>query len=265
MNRPVNPYPENTPPDTFVGASDAQEKTTIQSLPIPTPSHARQYRAIGLIEAKYERSEDLLTKGTLITSSQSRVDAVVLGRLISLLKKHIEIGKKHLWVVYPRTKQENDDLHVQIVGIWEPETLKKQELPAIQSDLEENSDYLRAGYFSIRGEVVFSCQQTEVVIVKIKQSPKKEGERPKFFKIKLKGRLPDKPVSHFWDLGVQLVDTVLVLREGTDLGAVPKKKRTITPKFGSRKPEYKPTNMQKQPPSPLANKPLLKPKPNPPM
>ncbi len=259
----MNPPLENTPPNSVFATSDVQEKAEIQHLPIPSPSHARQYRAIGLIEARYERSEDFLIKGTLITASQNKIDSVVLGRLISLLKKHIEMEKQHLWVVYPRTKQENDDLHVQIVGIWEPETLKKGNHKAIEGDVEEDSDYLSPGYFSIRGEVVFSCQQTEMVIVKIRQSAKKEGEKPKFFKIKLKGRLPDKPVSHFWDLKVQLVDTVLVLREATDLGAVPKTKRTLNPnEFGNKKSEYK--NITPHP-SDGIGKPILKPKPQQPI
>lgn len=101
---------------------------------------------------------------------------------------------------------------------------QKDQLPLIEPSLAENTDCLKPGYFSIRGEVVFANQETETVIVKIKQSAKKEGERPKFFKVKLKGKLPDKPVSHFWDLEVQLDGTILAIREATDLGAVPKKK-----------------------------------------
>ena len=238
MTPPVNPSSDSSPssqetkshPVTKTLPTPSIEKENIQYLPIPGPSHARQYRAIGLVEGQYKRSEDQLTKGTLVTSNNSEIDSVVLGRLISLLKKHVDIEKQHLWVVYPRTKQENNDLHVQIVGVWEPETLKKEQLPIIEPGLVENSDFLQPGYFSIRGEVVFACQETETVIVKIKQSSKKEGERPKFFKVKLKGKLPDKPVSHFWDLQVQLSDTVLVLREATDLGAVPKKKKPFSGK-----------------------------------
>ncbi len=242
MNRPVNPSSDNPPvQETKIShlttvPYDLHQKVEIQYLPIPGPSHARQYRAIGLVEAQYKRSEEQLTKGTLVTSSNSEIDSVILGRLISLLKKHLDLEKQHLWVVYPRTKQENDDLHVQIVGVWEPQTLKKEQLPIIEPSLVENSDYLEPGYFSIRGEVVFANQETETVIVKIKQSAKKEGERPKFFKVKLRGKLPDKPVSHFWDLEVQLEETVLVIREATDLGSVPKKKRPFSPKPGVRRP-----------------------------
>lgn len=131
MNRPVNPSSDqSSTKDTTISHLntehyEAQEKGAIQYLPIPGPSNARQYRAIGLVHAQYQRSEDQLTKGTLLTSTNSEIDSVVLGRVISLLKKHIDIEKQHLWVVYPRTKQENDELHVQIVGVWEPETLKK--------------------------------------------------------------------------------------------------------------------------------------------
>jgi len=276
MNRPVNPSSENNPPqETKVSPLNtlfdkAPSQVDIQYLPIPGPSHARQYRAIGLIEGKYERSEEQLTKGTLIAATESKVDAVVLGRLISLLKKHIDTEKQHLWVVYPRTKQDNNDLHVQIVGIWEPQTLKKEQLPIIEPVLAENSDYLKPGYFSIRGEVVFSAQETETVIVKIKQSPKKEGERPKFFKLKLKGKLPDKPVSHFWDLEVQLLGTVLVLKEATDLGAVPKKKRVFNQKPGSKKPfqktpesNFKGDASSAKPSQGISSRPTIKPRPKP--
>jgi len=196
MNRFTNPPSENPPSQqemSFSGVSElssnvqdnAQESEVQEHKPIPIPSHARQYRAIGLIEAKYERSEEQLTKGTLITSTDKNIDAVVLGRLISLFKKRIDLEKQHLWVVYPRTNQDSEDLHVQIVGIWEPQTFKKDAQINNESDLTENEDHLKPGYFSIRGEVVFASQETETIIVKIRQSAKKDEERPKFFKIKI--------------------------------------------------------------------------------
>ncbi|NJL53120.1 MAG: hypothetical protein HC930_14695, partial [Hydrococcus sp. SU_1_0] len=33
--------------------------------PIPPPSHPRQYRAIGLIQAKYQQSADQMTQGNI--------------------------------------------------------------------------------------------------------------------------------------------------------------------------------------------------------
>jgi hypothetical protein len=109
MNRFTNPPSENPPSQqemSFSGVSElssnvqdnAQESEVQEHKPIPIPSHARQYRAIGLIKAKYERSEEQLTKGTLITSTDKNIDAVVLGRLISLFKKRIDLEKLEEYV-----------------------------------------------------------------------------------------------------------------------------------------------------------------------
>jgi hypothetical protein len=198
--------------------------------PIPPPSNPRQYRAIGLVEGQYLPSQEQLTRGVLVTSEGTVIDSVLLGRVISLVKNHLELDKPHLWVVYPRTRQENDALHVQIVGVWEPETLS-QEQQAQDSDATLASQAIpqaQNGYFSIRGEVIFYSQEKETVVIKIRQSAKKESDQPKFFKLKLKGVLPDRPLNHFWDLQVQLQGDSLVIQEGSDCGALPKKRR---PKF----------------------------------
>ena len=191
-----------------------------RQLPIPAPSHPRQYRAIGLIQAKYKLTADQLTQGTLTTSDGTEIEAVLLGRIISLVKNHLDLANNHLWVVYPRTKPKTDHLHVQIVGVWEPETLNKTE-----NIVEPSTEEVEDGYFSIRGEVVYYSQEKEIIVVKIKQFPRKEGDKPKFFKLTLKGTLPDKPLHHFWDLKVRLVGETLTVEEGTDLGALPVKKR----------------------------------------
>ncbi|MEM9771958.1 MAG: hypothetical protein AAF889_10260 [Cyanobacteria bacterium P01_D01_bin.73] len=91
--------------------------------PIPPPSETLQYRAIGLVRGRYVPDVDQFTKGHMVTSDGTTVNTVLLGRVMSLLKKHVDLNVDHLWVVYPRTRAEN--LHMQIVGIWEPETLSK--------------------------------------------------------------------------------------------------------------------------------------------
>ena len=50
-------------------ATKAQDRTQ----PIPPPSHPRQYRAIGLIKARYEKSEEQLTQGYLITANGTKL------------------------------------------------------------------------------------------------------------------------------------------------------------------------------------------------
>ncbi len=93
--------------------------------PIPPASEPMQYRAIGLVHGKYIASEEQFTRGQMITDEGLTLDAVLLGRVMSLVKKHLDLEQSHLWVVYPRTRNNDDQLHVQIVGVWEPENLNK--------------------------------------------------------------------------------------------------------------------------------------------
>lgn len=200
--------------------------TPARQEPIPPPSHPKQYRAIGLVEGKYQPSQDKMTTGRLVASDGSEIEAVLLGKMISLIKNHVNLNENHLWVVYPRSLPKTDRLHLQIVGVWEPQTLSQGDSlseKAIASE-EESTNRIQNGYFSIRGEVVFASYERETAIVKIKQSPKNESDRIKFFKLKLKGTLPNKPVNHFWDLQVQLQGDTLVIKQGTDLGELFKKK-----------------------------------------
>ncbi|MCC0179047.1 hypothetical protein I4641_18930 [Waterburya agarophytonicola K14] len=190
--------------------------------PIPPPSHPKQYRAIGLIKARYQQSDDRMTQGTLITTDGAEIEAVLLGRIISLIKNHLDLEQEHLWVVYPRTKMKEDRLHAQIVGVWEPETLNQDE--ELEEDVGEKAEH---GYFSIRGEVIFYSTEEETIIIKIKQFPRKKDEKPKFFKLKLKGILGEKPLKRFWDVNVRLDGEDLIIQSATDLGFAQKRK----PKF----------------------------------
>lgn len=209
----TNHSQDSVPPNTQPQPNLARKQ------PIPPPSHPRQYRAIGLIEAKYQQSGEQMTQGTLLTNDGAEIEAVLLGRIISLIKNHLDLEQQHLWVVYPRTKIHEDRLHAQIVGVWEPETLSQD-----SDEPEASGQEAEHGYFSIRGEVVFYSTEEEVVIVKVKQFPRKEGDKPKFFKLKLKGVLGDKPLRRFWDLKVRLEGEDLVIEEGTDLGFAQKRK-----------------------------------------
>jgi hypothetical protein len=216
--------------------------------PIPPPSEPMQYRAIGLVKGKYMPSAEQLTRGTLLATDGTLIDAVLLGRVMSLVKNHLNLDQAHLWVVYPRSRQEDGNLHVQIVGVWEPEKLNQAtstEIPAIEEDLSqptvetpsevsepEGLPVLKNGYFSIRGEVIYQSREEEQVIVKIRQSPRKETEKIKFFKLKLKGFLGERVIGHFWDLQIDLQASALVIQEANDIGLLPVKKRL----GGGRKP-----------------------------
>lgn len=275
MNPPVNRPSASSPaageqspqpPKSAVAKPEAAPNSPSQRQgPIPPPNHPKQYRAIGLIAGRFQPSEEKITQGLLLTAEGTAIDTVLLGRMISIVKNHLDLTKPHLWVVYPRTRQEDDQLHVQIVGVWEPETLQKSEFPP-----EEPADTAaqpipvpESGYFSIRGEVVFYSLEKEVIIIKIRQSPKQEGERPRFFKLKLQGTLSEKPLRHFWDLQVQLQDSTLVIQEGTDLGPAfkPKKPFQKGKKPWSKQPKRPFNRGDTAPAKPaLGSKPVPKPK-----
>ncbi len=222
--------------------------------PIPPPSEPRQYRAVGLVRGRYTQSEEQFTRGMLIAADGTAIDAVLLGRVMSLVKNHLDLEQEHLWVVYPRTRQEDGNLHAQIMGVWEPETLKKLADPS--SDEEENEEAgeietsaeastasvapsepdVEDGYFSIRGEVIYQQSQEEekYLIVKIKQAPRKNDDKMKFFKLKLKGDVGTKAIGFFWDFHVKLQADSLMIQQANNIGALPIKKRKFPP--GSKPP-----------------------------
>ncbi|MEG4089082.1 hypothetical protein [Microcoleus sp. Pol12B4] len=237
-------------------ANESQAAEDIPSVmrqhPIPPPSEPRQYRAVGLVRGRYTPSEEQFTRGMLIAADGTAIDAVLLGRVMSLVKNHLELEQEHLWVVYPRTRQEDGNLHAQIMGVWEPETLKKPPEPSSDEENQEAAEIeasgeastaslpplepdVEDGYFSIRGEVIYQSQdQEKYVIVKIKQAPRKNEEKMKFFKLKLKGDLGTKAIGFFWDFHVKLKADSLMIEQANNIGALPIKKRKFPP--GSKPP-----------------------------
>ena len=154
---------------------------------------------------------------------------------MSLVRNHIDLEKDHLWVVYPRTREGEKDLHIQIVGVWEPETLKRHE-----TDSEDEPSELaqtvpdesladpgwKPGHFSIRGEIVFHAPDEQYVVVKIQQAPRKSSQKAKAFKLSLKGVIDNpKTVGYFWDLHVEAQNGVLVITKATCIGLAPPKKK----------------------------------------
>jgi hypothetical protein len=207
--------------------------------PIPPPSEPTQYRAIGLIRGCYHASDEQFTQGTLITKDGVELNAVLLGRIMSLVKNHLDLETEHLWVVYPRTRQENDALHLQIVGVWEPENLAKYELDEAGTDSTAVSDNgsvalsihpkpssaVPDGGFSVRGEVVYQSFDEKSLVVKIKQAPRKPTDKAKYFKLKLKGVLTTKAVGKFWDFNVKREADALVIVNAEAIADLPKKRR----------------------------------------
>ncbi len=189
--------------------------------PISPPSEPKQYRAIGLVRGRYTPMPTQFTQGTLTASDGTQINAVLLGRIISLLRKHMNLEEEHLWVVYPRTRDKEQDLHTQIVGVWEPETLVKNKV--IDKTKIADTAHFEDGYFSIRGEVVYSSQEKEEVVVKLHQAPRKKEECPKSFKLKLKGVLTGKVLNNFWEFDVQRQGNDLGIQSGTAIAALASK------------------------------------------
>lgn len=193
-----------------------------------------QYRAIGLVRGKYAASEEQFTRGMLVATDGRQIDAVLLGRVMSLVKNHLDLASEHLWVVYPRTRQEQGDLHVQIVGVWEPEKLDK-ERPETESAETAEPPSVEDGYFSIRGEVVYQSFDEKKIVVKIKQAPRKDDDKPKFFKLTLNGVLEKKAVGYFWDFQVQREADSLLIRQGQDIASL-RPRRPGKPRPGGKRP-----------------------------
>ncbi|MGI0488372.1 hypothetical protein ACN4EK_23250 [Pantanalinema rosaneae CENA516] len=211
--------------------NDAELQAALRQQPIPPPSEPKQYRAIGLVRGRYTPSEEEFTCGTVMTADNTELKAVLLGRVMSLVRNHLDLAQEHLWVVYPRTREASQELHVQIMGVWEPETLKKDE--AEETEASETAPtpspepLLEDGFFSIRGEVVFLSPEENHVVVKIQQAPRKSSQKAKAFKLNLQGNLPGtRTVGYFWDLQVKRQDNALLIADGTCIGLTPPRKKT---------------------------------------
>jgi len=189
----------------------------MQNHPIPSVTDPLQYRAIGLVRGIYKpQDDDIFTRGALIDSKGNEIDSVVLGRVITLIRNHVPLEKPHLWVVYPRCRN-NQNLHLQITGIWEPSTLKKDLVKSDglneASSLKIDSDDLLEGddYFSIRGELIFTKPEEKEVVIKIRQKPRNQQKKALPFKVNLKGEVPINYLKHFVSLDVRRIDYQLFL------------------------------------------------------
>jgi uncharacterized membrane protein YgcG len=195
--------------------------------PISPVTEPTQYRAIGVVRGRFEPVDpDQLTRGLIHTADGSELEAVVLGRLLTLMRRHLDLSVPHLWVVYPRCREEGK-LHLQMVGVWEPSTLSPVEAEGIAPGTTPESpsrsaktaastpespsrsgktaaaaephDALPEGddYFSVRGELIFTRPETGDLVVKVRQQPRADGSRPTPFKLQLRGEIPLEHLRHF--------------------------------------------------------------------
>ena len=181
--------------------------------PIPQVTNQLQYRAIGIINGKFApHNTDLINKGYLIDNEGEKIETVVLGKALSLLKKHIDLKRSYYWVVYPKNKN-TQNLHLQIAGIWDPYRLNdfpndssKTNFPKLLEELD-----LKDNYFSIRGELVFVNTQKKEIVIKICSALKFKNLKNKNFKLAIKGEISIELLNSFVSLDVNRDGNVLKL------------------------------------------------------
>ena len=216
---------------------------TSPAQPFPVPTEALQHRAIGLLRGVYkpysveeeakdsekssekpvDEEDEKITQGTLTTTDHVVIDAVLLGRVISLVRNHLDLSKEYLWVVYPRTR-ETGGLHAQIIGVWSPEGA----LHMVDEDAPPPEASALDGFFSIRGEVVFYSRDEQYALVKIRQQ-KKKNKLGKAFKLRIEGAIPENARNKFWDFEVRREGEKLTLIKARFVAGLPSKKFTGRP------------------------------------
>ena len=179
--------------------------------PIPKVTNQLQYRAIGIVNAKFiPLDSEQLNRGFLTDNKGKKIETVILGKALSLLKKHIDLNKSYFWIVYPKNKN-TQSLHLQVAGIWDPYQLNDFPNDSSKNNfvkLLEELD-LKDNYFSIRGELVFVNVQKKEIVIKIYSDSKQKNLKNKSFKLAIKG-----------DLSLELINSFVsldVIRDGNSL------------------------------------------------
>ena len=172
--------------------------------PIPQVTNQLQYRAIGIINGKFTpHNSEQLNRGFLIDNEGEKIETVVLGKALSLLKKHIDLKKSYYWVVYPKNKN-TQNLHLQIAGIWDPYQLNDFPNNSSKTNfsiLLEELD-LKDNYFSVRGELVYVNTQKQEIVIKICSASKLKNLKNKNFKLVIKGEISLDLLNSFVSLDI---------------------------------------------------------------
>jgi len=193
--------------------------------PIPQVTDPLQYRAIGIVNGKFTpHDSEQLNKGLITDNEGEKIETVVLGKALSLLKKHIDLNKNHYWVVYPKNKN-TQNLHLQVAGIWDP--FQFNDLPNNSSKINfskllEELD-LKDNYFSVRGELVFVNKPKKEIVIKICSTSKLKNSKNKTFKLIIKGELSLEYLNNFVSLDVNRDGNSLKLLNYKVIGRDPSK------------------------------------------
>ena len=172
--------------------------------PIPKVTNKLQHRAIGIVSGKFTPNDsEQLNRGFLIDNKGEKIETVVLGKALSLLKKYIDLKKSYYWIVYPKNKN-TQNLHLQVAGIWDPYQLNdfpndssKTNFPKLLEELN-----LKDNYFSVRGELVFVNTQKKEIVIKICSDLKSKKLKNKNFKLVIKGELSLELLHSFVSLDI---------------------------------------------------------------
>jgi len=172
--------------------------------PIPKVTDPLQYRAIGIVNGKFTpHNIEQLNKGLITDNEGEKIETVVLGKALSLLKKHIDLKKSYYWIVYPKNKN-TQNLHLQVAGIWDPYQLNDFPNHSSKTNfsklLEELN--LKDNYFSVRGELVFINTQKKEIVIKICSAIKSKNLKNKNFKLVIKGELSLELLHSFVSLDI---------------------------------------------------------------
>ena len=182
--------------------------------PIPKVSNRKQFRAIGIVCGMYKPHEsNLINKGFIEDLNGLKLDAVVLGKALPVIKKFINFEKQYYWIVYPRNKDSNN-IHLQIAGIWDPSNFKNNDDYKINKthDLLLSLD-LKDNLFSIRGKLIYINIQKKELIIKICPSNQSKNQKNKSFKILVKGEISMKYINSFVSLEVLRIENSLFLEK----------------------------------------------------
>ena len=172
--------------------------------PISKVTNKLQFRAIGIVYGQFTPdNSEKLNRGFLTDGKGEKIETVVLGKALSLLKKFIDLKKSYYWIVYPKNKN-TQNLHLQVVGLWDPYQLNDFPNDSSKTDfaklLEELN--LKDNYFSVRGELVFVNTQKKEIVIKICTASKSKNLKNKNFKLVIKGELSLELLNSFVSLDI---------------------------------------------------------------
>ena len=172
--------------------------------PIPKVTNKLQFRAIGIVNGKFiPHDSQQLNRGFLADNKGEKIETVILGKALSLLKKHIDLKKSYYWVVYPKNKN-TQNLHLQVAGIWDPYQLNNFSNNSSKTDFSELLEDLdlKDNYFSVRGELVFVNIKKKEFVIKICSESKLKNLKNRNFKLVIKGELSLEFLNSFVSLDV---------------------------------------------------------------